>query len=266
MFKEPTIEELKNMSIIQLKKKYFISEKKIRELRIINGVLIKRGRPENKISKEAFSYIKNYKSIANVGYQKMSKISLKDPNAPQKLDEWTVRKIFEKEDLYTFLHEYTPNPKDEHPNRFVARYINQAWHTDLHYLDIENEDRKYIISFIDDRSRKIMYHEILNFKNSMSTLSALQKALMIYPKPKMLIFDNGTEFIADNFINYLTENGIEFHLTHPYTPQENGKIERFWKTIEKAKTQPLKEPYLTWLINQYNTIWSNTSLEKFTNQ
>ena len=41
----------------------------------------------------------------------------------------------------------------------------------------------------------------------------------------MITIDNGTEFIGQQFQNVLEEFNIKCHRTHPYTPQENGKIE-----------------------------------------
>ena len=53
---------------------------------------------------------------------------------------------------------------------------------------------------------------------------------------------------------------------HAYTPQENGKIERWWKTIEHSATSPLVEPYLSYIINEYNTKWEHCSLKELTGQ
>lgn len=225
------------------------------------------GRPKNDISIDVNNYIKNYTSKANVGYKKLTKISQRDPNSPKDITEWKVRKVYEKEDLYVFLHEYKPDPKQLHPHAFVARYVGQAWHTDLHYLEIlNNESQKYLIAFLDDRSRKIVHYEILDDKSSIATSNALLNALSKNLKPKMIIFDNGKEFVSEQFLRILNNNNIEYHRTHPYTPEENGKIERFWKTIEIAKKFPLRNPYLHWLIDQYNNNWSNESLEKLTNK
>ena len=44
--------------------------------------------------------------------------------------------------------------------------------------------------------------------------------------------------------------------------QENGKIERWWKTIEHSATSPLVEPYLSYIINEYNTKWEHCSLKE----
>lgn len=81
-----------------------------------------------------------------------------------------------------------------HDLRFVARYANQAWHTDFHYLELlkeENYHQRYLIGFVDDRSRKLLYYEILNGKSPELTSDVLKKALKIYRPPKTLIIDNG---------------------------------------------------------------------------
>ena len=82
------------------------------------------------------------------------------------------------------------------------------------------------------------------------------------PPPRFIIIDNGTEFIGENFQRILKDYGIQVHRIHAYTPQENGKIERWWKTIEHSATSPLVEPYLSYIINEYNTKWEHCSLKE----
>jgi transposase InsO family protein len=38
--------------------------------------------------------------------------------------------------------------------------------------------------------------------------------------------DRGSEFMAHTFIKYCTKEGIQQHLTSPYTLEQNGVIER----------------------------------------
>ena len=42
------------------------------------------------------------------------------------ISEWNMRKYYEENDLYIFMHEFKPDPKEEHSNRFTAklRYIS----------------------------------------------------------------------------------------------------------------------------------------------
>ncbi len=59
-------------------------------------------------------------------------------------------------------------------------------------------------------------------------------------KFKEILPDNGSEFGNRNsrkkeehpFERLLLEMGIKHRYTRPYRPQTNGKLERFWRTIE----------------------------------
>jgi transposase InsO family protein len=56
--------------------------------------------------------------------------------------------------------------------------------------------------------------------------------------PDAIMGDNGGEFVGKAFQLVLENHGIIWLHSHPYTPQENGKVERFWETLE---TLPAKE-------------------------
>jgi transposase InsO family protein len=56
-------------------------------------------------------------------------------------------------------------------------------------------------------------------------------------KVKRVRSDNGTEFKNTNIEEYLDEEGIGHELSVPYTPQQNGIVERKNRTlIEAART------------------------------
>ena len=175
-----------------------------------------------------------------------------------------MRKNYDRYERYIYKHK--PHPKDDHPNRFVAKFAGQTWHTDLHYLKKQqNEEQQlYLIAFIDDRTRRILHHEILRDKGGLTVANALVNALQRAPKPRYMVIDNGTEFIGVNFQRVLNENEILQHRIHAYTPQENGKIERWWQTLENSATQPLVEPYLSFLVGEYNGKWDHIGLKELT--
>ena len=261
-------QEISNLGIDGVMQKYHVGRKMVHKLCIELGIEIpRRGRPPRDIPTEFVDYVQRYLQKANVGYQRLAGVARRDPTAPPGLTEWMIRRIYESLDLYIRLQEYVP-PGDEHSLMFVAKYAGQAWHTDLHELDaLPGENGKlYLIGFIDDRTRRIMHHEILPNKTSLLAMNALVNALSKNPRPKMVISDNGLEFVGSPFSNKLQELGIELHRTHPYTPQENGKIERWWETLERSKKLPLREPYLSYLVQQYNDTWEHRSVSKLLNQ
>ena len=54
-----------------------------------------------------------------------------------------------------------------------------------------------------------------------------------YGLPSVIVSDNGGEFTATKFKEWMREVGIDHRLTSPYHPQTNGKVERFNGTIQK---------------------------------
>ena len=261
-------EDLEQMGVERTKAKYRINRKKLHSIcKMFEIETPKQGRPKTPITQEEVDYIINYNQKAHVGYHTMAGVAKRDPEAPKSLTTWRCHLIYEEHDLYQYLKLYRAYD-DDHPNRYVARYVNQAWHTDLHYLEKlpeENNEQKYLIGFIDDRSRKIIHYQILDQKTSLLAMGALLVAFLLESPPKTMIMDNGTEFRGP-FEDLLRNLNVELKKTLPYTPQQNGKIERWWETIERKKTQPLRGEYLDWIVQQYNTMWEHSSLRLLTNK
>jgi transposase InsO family protein len=46
--------------------------------------------------------------------------------------------------------------------------------------------------------------------------------------------DNGTEFIGGSFSDILIQYGVTQWRTTPQTLEQIGKMERFWRTIDKS--------------------------------
>ncbi|KAH0787715.1 IS3 family transposase [Histomonas meleagridis] len=205
----------------------------------------------------------DYKDKYHVGYQRTAESAKRHNIATT---EWSVRKIFTEQKLLCYKKpEKLPK---EHLRLFVAKYANQLWHADIHYVTIEGE-QFYLLGFIDDRSRFLIYYEVLSSKTSEACATALIKALgSVVHRPKMLTIDNGGEFTGNPFQFILQLYGIEDYRTHPYTPEENGKIERFWLTIERAKGPNVawSIPKINSIIHEYNYFWTHRSLRKLTHQ
>jgi hypothetical protein len=91
----------------------------------------------------------------------------------------------------------------------------------------------YIATFVDDHSR----HTVIYFLKTKDQFSAaLQKFLswaetQTSDKLRVLHSDRGGEYMAANVKDILSQRGIEHQLTMPGSPQQNGKAERFNRTI-----------------------------------
>ena len=67
----------------------------------------------------------------------------------------------------------------------------------------------------------------------------LERAKEKYPEAKpRIISDNGPQFIAKDFKEYIRISGMTHVKTSPFYPQSNGKIERFHKTIKQESIRP----------------------------
>ncbi|GJW88831.1 ribonuclease H-like domain, reverse transcriptase, RNA-dependent DNA polymerase [Tanacetum coccineum] len=96
--------------------------------------------------------------------------------------------------------------------------------------------KRYIFLIVDDYSR-YMWVYFLNtkdqafdtFKEYKSTVEKELRTTL-----KMLRTDRGGEFTSNEFTQYCKENGIARQLTAPYSPQQNGVVERRNRTIMSA--------------------------------
>ena len=74
----------------------------------------------------------------------------------------------------------------------------------------------------------------LNFKSKVADVFWKYKALVENQSGaviQVIKTDNGTEYTSERFNNLCEEAGIEHQLTAPYTPQQNGVVERKNRTI-----------------------------------
>jgi len=90
---------------------------------------------------------------------------------------------------------------------------------------------KVIYTIIDDASRWVFVWSY-NTANAVNTVDFLKKVLKKAPfHIQKIRTDQGTEFLNTKTIDFLKENHITHRKNTPYCPEENGKIERFHKTL-----------------------------------
>ena len=68
----------------------------------------------------------------------------------------------------------------------------------------------------------------------------LERAKEKYPEAKpRIISDNGPQFIARDFKEFIRISGMTHVRTSPFYPQSNGKIERWHKSLKRECIRPL---------------------------
>lgn len=106
------------------------------------------------------------------------------------------------------------------------------WHIDVSYLNIAGTFY-FLCSVLDGYSRSIVHHEIREKMEEADVEVILQRARECHPgvTPR-IISDNGPQFIAKDFKEFIRIAGMTHVKTSPYYPQSNGKIERWHKTLK----------------------------------
>jgi len=67
----------------------------------------------------------------------------------------------------------------------------------------------------------------------------LQRALEQFPgEHPRIITDNGSQFVAKDFKEFIRLGGLTHARTSPYYPQSNGKLERYHGTIKTECIRP----------------------------
>ena len=95
---------------------------------------------------------------------------------------------------------------------------------------------RYIISFIDDKSR---FARVYFMKRKSKTLEKFKLYVAEFGMPKALRSDNAKEYFTADMTKFLVEKGIGLQQksTSPYSPHQNGAAERYWRTInDMART------------------------------
>ena len=118
---------------------------------------------------------------------------------------------------------------------------NQRWVTDLMQLQV-GAGIYYFVSFMDEYSRYIVHHELLLGMDGVAVSVAAQSALETLPRGEdgqprerpEVQSDNGSGYIAREFLQVLQEHGLGHHRIRPHCPEENGVIERSFRTLREA--------------------------------
>ncbi len=109
---------------------------------------------------------------------------------------------------------------------------HEHWHVDISHLKISGT-YYFLCSLLDGCSRFIVHWEIRDKMEESDVETIVQRAREAYPDARpRIISDNGPQFIAKDFKEFIRIAEMTHVRTSPYYPQSNGKIERWHKSIK----------------------------------
>jgi len=109
--------------------------------------------------------------------------------------------------------------------------------TDIKYIYVQGEHRNaLLISVLDVFSRGVLGYKLEWSITKHQVIDLMKEVLYHYQMPQQVSLrtDNGSQFEAGLFREYLREMHIDHEFTHVASPQENCYIESFHSIVESA--------------------------------
>ena len=115
---------------------------------------------------------------------------------------------------------------------------HQHWHIDVSYINISGTFY-YLCSILDGCSRYIVNWDLRESMTEADIEIILERAKELHPEARpRIISDNGPQFMAKDFKEFIRVSGMTHVRTSPYYPQSNGKIERWHKSLKGECIRP----------------------------
>jgi transposase InsO family protein len=145
---------------------------------------------------------------------------------------------------------------------FEAEHVLALWHTDGHRgsLRVLTEEGAWVypvlLAVLDDHSRLACHAQWYLVENAENLVHAFEQAFQKRDLPRALMMDNGPGTAAE-IAEGLPRLGVDPAYTLEYSPDQNGKQERFWGTVEGRLLPMLEDvPDLTLaFLNEATQAW-----------
>ena len=181
----------------------------------------------------------------------------------------TIYAIFKRHGLNRLT-----KPMKQSKRQIIKTRAGELGHLDCHYLSrdliVGAKGRRYLVCVLDACTR-LAWAEMVDDLKSLTVMFSTLKSINLLNveygvKFEAILTDNGREVASPTnrsghpMEKMLMELGIKHRYTRPYRPQTNGKVERFWRTLNEdlldettfESVEELKEELVEYLL-YYNT-------------
>ena len=136
------------------------------------------------------------------------------------------------------LDRHAPKPSAQGTGFVQPLRPHEHWHVDVSYINIAGTFY-YLCSLLDGCSRFTVHWELREAMTEADVEQIIQRAREKFPgvTPR-IISDNGPQFIARDFKEFIRLCGMTHVKTSPYYPQSNGKIERWHRILKEECIRP----------------------------
>lgn len=93
------------------------------------------------------------------------------------------------------------SPHQKKPMPFAAQRRHQYWTTDIRYLKTQMDEQLYVISILENYSRKILASSVTRRQDLTAFVPVLYSAVERYGPPQTLVTDGGRVFRAERALN-----------------------------------------------------------------
>lgn len=115
---------------------------------------------------------------------------------------------------------------------------HEHWHIDIAHINVHGTFY-YLCAVLDGASRYIVDWSLRESMREPDVEVLLQRAKEQFPETRpRIISDNGPQFIAKDFKEFIRISGMTHVRTSPYYPQSNGKMERWNGSIKSECIRP----------------------------
>ena len=158
-------------------------------------------------------------------------------------------------------------PAREREPLIVPQRANQVWSADFMSDALYHGSRLRTFNVIDDFNREGLAIEIDTSLRASRLIRVFERLKAERDLPDILRVDNGPEFLAQEFVQWMNQHGVFIRYIQPGKPNQNAFIERFNRTYRNEvlnlylfrNLDEVREVTAAWLI-EYNELRPHDAL------